>query len=102
MRFQKPAVGTWTEHYRELGTKPVSIAPPFYELEREAIFKRAWLNLGRMEQPSRNGSYFTKDLPGVRTSRIASRMVDGRPPLRQHLAAPRSQAAVGRHVSWTS
>jgi hypothetical protein len=75
-RFQRPAERTWTEHYPELGTGPVlfedSISPAFYELEREAIFKRAWLNVGRMEQLPRNGSYFTKDLPGLRTGLIAS------------------------------
>ena len=27
-----------------------SISPEFYELERDAIFKRAWLNVGRVEQ----------------------------------------------------
>ena len=41
-RFPKPAEGSWTEHYPELGTGPVSyedsISPEFYELEREAIF----------------------------------------------------------------
>ena len=46
-RFPKPAEGSWTEHYPELGTGPVSyedsISPEFYELEREAIFQRAWL-----------------------------------------------------------
>jgi hypothetical protein len=75
-RFQRPAEGTWTEHYPELGTGPVSfedsISPAFYELEREAIFKRACLNVGRMEQLPRNGSYFTKDLPGLRTGLIAA------------------------------
>jgi phenylpropionate dioxygenase-like ring-hydroxylating dioxygenase large terminal subunit len=34
-----------------LGTGPVSyedlISPEIYELERKAIFKRAWLNVGR-------------------------------------------------------
>src|SRR5262245_62117086 len=42
--FAKPAEGSWTEHYPELGTAPISyedsISPEFYELEREAIFKR--------------------------------------------------------------
>ena len=81
-RFPKPAEGTWTEHHPELGTGPVSfedsVSPAFYELEREAIFKRAWLNVGRIEQLPRNGSYFTKDLPGLRTSIIVSRDLDGR------------------------
>jgi Rieske 2Fe-2S family protein len=71
-RFPKPAAGSWTEHYPQLGTKPVSyedsITPEFYELEREAIFKRAWLNVGRVEQIPRTGSYFTKDIAVAGTS----------------------------------
>src|SRR5262249_47591705 len=62
-RFRRPAEGTWTGHYPELGTAPISFedstSPAFYELEREAIFKRAWLYAGRMEDLPRNGSYFT-------------------------------------------
>ena len=50
-RFKKPAEGTWTEHYPELGTGLVSfedsVSPAFYELEREAIFRRAWLDRPR-------------------------------------------------------
>ncbi len=38
--FPKPAEGSWTEHYPELGTGPVSyddsISAEFFELEREA------------------------------------------------------------------
>ena len=52
--FVKPAEGSWTEHYPELGTGPVSyedsISPEHYERERDAIFRRTWLNVGRMEQ----------------------------------------------------
>jgi hypothetical protein len=59
-RFPRPAEGTWTEHHPELGTGPVSfedsISPAFHELEREAIFERAWLHVGRMEQLPRNRS----------------------------------------------
>jgi len=58
---------TWTEHYPDLGTGLVSfedpISPAFCKLEREAIFKRAWLCVGRVEELRRNGSYFTKQLP---------------------------------------
>src|SRR5215510_12157673 len=65
-RLPRPAEGTWTEHYPELGTGPVayddSISAEFYELEREAIFKRAWLNVGRVEQIPKSGSYFTKEI----------------------------------------
>ena len=69
-RWPKPAEGSWTEHYPELGTGPVSFrdstSPEFYELEREAIFKRAWLNVGRVEELPRVGSYFTKEIDGGR------------------------------------
>ncbi len=80
-RFPRPPEGTWTEHHPELGTGPVrfedSISPEFFELEREAIFKRAWLNVGRVEQLPRGGSYFTKTLPGLRASVIVTRDRDG-------------------------
>ena len=40
------------EHYPDLGKESVSyedsISREFYELEREAIFKRSWLNVGRV------------------------------------------------------
>jgi glycine betaine catabolism A len=76
-RFEKPPEGSWTQHYPELGTGPVSyedsISQDFYELEREAIFKRAWLNVGRVEQLPRTGSYFTKEIQIARSSVIVVR-----------------------------
>jgi phenylpropionate dioxygenase-like ring-hydroxylating dioxygenase large terminal subunit len=79
--FAKPPEGSWTEHYPELGTDPISyedsISPEHYELEREAIFKRSWLNVGRVEQLPRNGSYFTREIAVARTSVIIVRGTDG-------------------------
>ena len=67
--FPKPAAGSWTENYPELGTAPVdysdSIDPAFFEAEREANFKKTWLNVGRVERLPRTGSYFTKELPSA-------------------------------------
>ncbi len=81
-RWPKPPEGSWTQHYPELGTGPVSyedsVSPAFYELEREAIFKRAWLNVGRVELLPRNGSYFTKELHVAKTSIIVARDMQGR------------------------
>ena len=57
--FPKPAEGSWTEHYPELGTGPVdyedSISPEFYELERKAIFNQdlAERRAGRADPPDR-------------------------------------------------
>jgi phenylpropionate dioxygenase-like ring-hydroxylating dioxygenase large terminal subunit len=79
-RFPKPSAGSWTEAYPELGTGPVSfddsISPAFYALEREAIFKRCWLNVGRVEQVPKVGSYFTKELAVANTSIIVVRGQD--------------------------
>jgi phenylpropionate dioxygenase-like ring-hydroxylating dioxygenase large terminal subunit len=79
--FAKPAEGSWTEHYPQLGTGPVSyedsISPEHYELERKAIFARTWLNVGRVEQLPRNGSYFTKELDAAGTSLVIVRGMDG-------------------------
>jgi phenylpropionate dioxygenase-like ring-hydroxylating dioxygenase large terminal subunit len=78
--FTKPAEGTWTAHYPELGTGPVSyedsISPEFYERERDAIFGRTWLNVGRVEQLSKRGSFFTKELDAARTSVVVVRGMD--------------------------
>jgi Rieske 2Fe-2S family protein len=80
-RFPKPPEGSWTEHYAELGTGLVSyedsISPQRHELEREAIFRRAWLNVGRIEQLARHGSFFTKELAVANTSVIVVRDTDG-------------------------
>ena len=79
-RWPKPPEGSWTEHFG-LGTEPISyedsISPEFYDLEREAIFKRAWLNVGRVEQLPRNGSYFTKELVVAQTSVVIVRDKEG-------------------------
>ncbi|MER7687121.1 aromatic ring-hydroxylating dioxygenase subunit alpha [Streptomyces sp. NPDC097610] len=80
--FSKPEAGSWTEQYPELGTSPVnyedSIDPAYYEAEREAVFKRTWLNVGRVEQVPKPGHYFTKELAAAGTSLIIVRGRDQR------------------------
>jgi phenylpropionate dioxygenase-like ring-hydroxylating dioxygenase large terminal subunit len=80
-KFNKPAEGSWTEHYPHLDTAPVSyedsISPAHYEKERDAIFRKTWLNVGRVEQLPRIGSYFTKELDAARTSVIVVKAGDG-------------------------
>jgi phenylpropionate dioxygenase-like ring-hydroxylating dioxygenase large terminal subunit len=77
--WPKPDEGSWTEH-AGLDTGYVdyedSISPEFYELEREAIFRTAWLNVGRVEQLPRIGSYYTKELAVARTSLLVVRGSD--------------------------
>ncbi len=70
------AEGSWTEHFG-LDTGPVSyadsISPDHYALEQDAIFRKTWLNVGRVEQLPRKGSYFTKELDAANTSVVLVR-----------------------------
>ena len=58
--------GKWSKRYPDLGTGPVSIEPyisaEYFEKEREYIFRKVWLNVGRVEQIPEPGDYFVKDL----------------------------------------
>jgi phenylpropionate dioxygenase-like ring-hydroxylating dioxygenase large terminal subunit len=75
--FTKPAEGSWTAHYPELKQTPAdyedSISPGYYELERQAVFAKTWLNVGRVEQLPRRGSYFTKEIQVLNTSVVVVR-----------------------------
>ncbi len=71
----------WTLDYPELGTGSVSTEPylsaEYFELERDAVFRRSWLNLGRVEQIPNAGDYFTKDIAVCNASVIVVRSRDG-------------------------
>jgi phenylpropionate dioxygenase-like ring-hydroxylating dioxygenase large terminal subunit len=72
--------GLFTPRYPELGTGPVnyedSISQEFFDAEREAVFRRTWLKVGRVEQLPRNGTFFTRELPGL-GSIVVTRATDG-------------------------
>ncbi|CAN5690576.1 aromatic ring-hydroxylating dioxygenase subunit alpha [soil metagenome] len=56
----------WTAQYPELGTAPIPIehciSPQYFERERESIFRRVWLNIGREEEIPNRGDYFVKEI----------------------------------------
>ena len=58
---------TLTQRHPELGTGPIPTdmywQPEWYERELKAIFRRAWLCMGRVEQLPKPGSFFQKELP---------------------------------------
>ena len=80
-KFPKPEEGSWTEHYPGLGTAPVSYKdsydPDFWQQEIDTIFKKEWLNVGRVEQLPRIGSYFTKEFAWAKRSIIIVKDKDG-------------------------
>lgn len=76
----KPSSGHWTDAYPELGRGPVSledcVSTEFYEKEREHVFKKTWLYVGRVERVPKSGSYFTRELRFLDTSIIIVRGKD--------------------------
>ena len=88
--------GKFTTDYPDLGTAPInyedSISEEFFAAEREAVFERSWLCVGRMERLPRKGSYFTRELPGrTGVDRHHPRSRRQRVRLPQRLRAPRQQ-----------
>ena len=71
----------WTTQYPELGTDPVPIepciSPEYFERERESIFRRVWLNIGREEEIPYIGDYFVKELQVCQSSILVVRGKDG-------------------------
>jgi len=71
----------WAHNYPELGTGPVPIepciSPEYFEREREAIFRRVWLHVGRVEEIPHAGDYFARDIPPAKASIIVIRGNDG-------------------------
>lgn len=49
-----------------------------YELEREKIFRRSWLMVGRVEEIPDPGDYFVKDLSVASASVIVVHSADGK------------------------
>lgn len=64
-----------------MDTGPVSvepyISPEFFEREREQVFGRAWLNMGRIEQLPKPDSYFVKPVEVRRASVLVTRNAAG-------------------------
>src|SRR3954451_141571 len=72
----------WHDQHPELGTGPVPIEPyisqEYFNLERERIFRKVWLNVGREEEIPQPGNYLVKDLPVCGASILLVRGKDGR------------------------
>jgi len=64
-----------------MGNEPLStedsVSPEFFERERERLFKRSWLCIGRQEDIPETGDYLVKDIEILQTSIIVARGQDG-------------------------
>jgi len=79
--FQAKNGNKWHDRYPELGTGPIPIEPyvsrAYFEKEQERIFRKVWLNIGRVEQILQPGDYFVKDLEVCNTAILVVRGKDG-------------------------
>jgi len=71
----------WAAKYPALGTGPVPaescISTEFFTLERERIFRRQWINVGRVDDVPETGDYFVRELAICDVSVLVMRGRDG-------------------------
>ena len=71
----------WRSRFPDLGVEPLSIEPivssELFELERERIFKRVWLKVGRVEEIPEPGRFKVKRIDAARASIILFHGRDG-------------------------
>ena len=72
----------WGKHYPELGTSPLPVAPMIsperHAEEQAAVFRKAWMCVGRVDDLPDPGSYFTATLPAGLATLIVARGEDGK------------------------
>jgi len=75
-----PGIGL-TAKYPEIGTGPIDTRiyhdPAVYEKEMEAIFKRSWWMIGRIDQIPKAGDFFTFYMPTFRQEVLVCRDRNG-------------------------
>ena len=71
----------WSDKYPDLGTDPLPTEPYISEehfvLERERVFRRSWLQVGRVDEIPHAGDYFVRDIAICNASVLVIRDSDG-------------------------
>ena len=71
----------WAKAYPQLGTGPVPaepcISPEYFACERERVFRRVWVNVGRVDEIPKPGDYVVRDLAVCNASILVMRGDDG-------------------------
>ena len=70
----------WLARCPEMGTEPIPVSrvidPAYFDQERQKIFKRAWLHMGRVNDIPNKGDWFARDIAVANTSLIIVRGQD--------------------------
>jgi phenylpropionate dioxygenase-like ring-hydroxylating dioxygenase large terminal subunit len=71
----------WTQRYPDIGTEPLPLepylSPQWFEAERDKVFRRNWLVVGRAKEIPDVGDYFVREVPPLRTAVVVVRGQDG-------------------------
>jgi phenylpropionate dioxygenase-like ring-hydroxylating dioxygenase large terminal subunit len=71
-----------TSEETALGTEPIPAGPyyqaDYFELEREAVFKRTWLQLGHLSEIAEPGSFIVRTLEFANASILITHGTDGK------------------------
>jgi phenylpropionate dioxygenase-like ring-hydroxylating dioxygenase large terminal subunit len=71
----------WSELYPELGKDPLPVAPlvseDYYELEKDAVFRKTWVNVGHTSQCPNIGNYFVQEVAVLNASVLVIHGKDG-------------------------
>ena len=71
----------WAEKYPGLSTSPVPaepcISPEYYQLERDRVFRRTWINVCQIGDIPQPGDFFVRDLAVCNASLLIMRGTDG-------------------------
>lgn len=80
--IQKSPEHRWTLEYPNLSTAPFDIepykSPEAFEKDKNLIFRKTWLHMGRQEELPNPGDFIVKELPLFSTSILLVRGRDGR------------------------
>jgi phenylpropionate dioxygenase-like ring-hydroxylating dioxygenase large terminal subunit len=72
---------TWVERYPEVAAAPVRAesctSPEYFQLEKERLFKKVWLCVGREEDAAEPEQYFVKEVAVCDASVLVARGKDG-------------------------
>lgn len=74
---KSPIRHRWARQFPWLGQGPIPVEPvvseAYFEAERERIFRRCWLHVGRVEDIPASGDFFVADIEVARASVLLTR-----------------------------
>ncbi|QLQ09752.1 MAG: aromatic ring-hydroxylating dioxygenase subunit alpha [Nocardioidaceae bacterium] len=72
----------WSERYPELGKEPLSVEPlvneKYYELEKERMWRKVWLNVGTVHHCPKPGDYFVQPIKACNAEVLVMHGKDGK------------------------